>query len=107
MGYTMPSDQVNKLSNTDLNIRSEKEKTELFARLSRIEGQVRGIKGMVEKDVYCDDVLNQISSIQAAMNSVSCLILNNHLKSCLVAGIQSGETDVANELLHSMEKIMK
>ncbi|MDF2531837.1 MAG: CsoR family transcriptional regulator, partial [Clostridia bacterium] len=55
--------------------RSQTSKTSLISRLNRIEGQVRGIKGMVEKDVYCDDVLNQIAEVQSAMKSVSRLLL--------------------------------
>ena len=87
--------------------RPEKMKSSLIARLNRIEGQVRGIKGMIEKDAYCDDVLNQIASAQAAMNSVGKLILENHMKSCLIKRIQSGEMEVVDELLKTIEKMMK
>lgn len=87
--------------------RSEKMKSSLISRLNRIEGQVRGIKGMIEKDAYCDDVLNQIASAQAAMNSVSKLLLESHMKSCLISRIQSGEMEVVDELLKTIEKMMK
>lgn len=87
--------------------RSQKAKASLISRLNRIEGQVRGIKGMIEKDVYCDDVLNQISSVQSAMKSVSRLLLEGHMKSCLVNRIQSGEPEVIDELLETIEKMMK
>ena len=87
--------------------RSQKAKTSLISRLNRIEGQVRGIKGMIEKDVYCDDVLNQISAVQSAMKSVSRLLLEGHMKSCLVNRIQSGENEVIDELLETIEKMMK
>ena len=87
--------------------RPEKMKSSLISRLNRIEGQVRGIKGMIEKDAYCDDVLNQISSAQAAMNSVSRLILESHMKSCLIKRIQAGEMEVVDELLKTIEKMMK
>ncbi|HWQ29493.1 MAG TPA: metal-sensitive transcriptional regulator [Negativicutes bacterium] len=87
--------------------RSDKAKKDLIARLNRIEGQVRGIKGMIEKDIYCDDVLNQIAAVHSAMNSVSRLILDNHMKSCLVNRIQAGDVEAVDELLHTIEKLMK
>ncbi|WP_333783079.1 metal-sensitive transcriptional regulator [Lutispora saccharofermentans] len=87
--------------------RPEKMKSSLISRLNRIEGQVRGIKGMIEKDAYCDDVLNQIASAQAAMNSVSKLLLESHMKSCLINRIQAGEMEVVDELLKTIEKMMK
>ena len=87
--------------------RSQKAKTSLVSRLNRIEGQVRGIKGMVEKDIYCDDVLNQISAVQSAMKSVSRLLLEGHMKNCLVNRIQSGDAEVIDELLGTIEKMMK
>lgn len=87
--------------------RSQKMRTSLVSRLNRIEGQVRGIKGMVEKDVYCDDILNQIAAVQSAMKSVSRLILESHMKGCLVNRIQSGETEVVDELLGTIEKMMR
>ena len=90
-----------------LPLRAEKEKKDIISRLNRIEGQVRGIKGMIEKDVYCDDILNQISSVNSAMNSVSKLILKNHMKSCLIKRIQAGELDVVDELLYTIEKMLK
>lgn len=105
--HTEPSDQSCECGHKEVTIRSEKTKKDLIARLNRIEGQVRGIKGMVEKDVYCDDVLNQIAAVHSAMNSVSRLILNNHMKSCLVNRIQAGELEVVDELLYTIEKLMK
>ncbi|MGE5632378.1 MAG: metal-sensitive transcriptional regulator [Caulobacteraceae bacterium] len=87
--------------------RTQKAKASLISRLNRIEGQVRGIKGMIEKDVYCDDVLNQIAAVQSAMKSVSRLLLEGHMKSCLVNRIQSGEPEVIDELLLTIEKMMK
>ncbi|HNT03889.1 MAG TPA: metal-sensitive transcriptional regulator [Bacillota bacterium] len=91
----------------NVTVRTEKEKKDIISRLNRIEGQVRGIKGMIEKDVYCDDVLNQISSVNSAMNSVGKLILKNHMKSCLIKRIQAGELDVVDELLYTIEKMLK
>lgn len=86
---------------------SDKLKGNLISRLNRIEGQIRGVKGMIEKDVYCDDVLNQIAAIQSALNSVGKLLLENHLKSCVVQRIRSGEHEVIDELLVTVNKLMK
>lgn len=87
--------------------RSDKMKSSLISRLNRIEGQVRGVKGMIEKDAYCDDVLNQIASIQSAMNSVRKLLLESHMRSCVINKIQAGEMEVVDELLKTIEKMMK
>ncbi|EDW6383912.1 metal-sensing transcriptional repressor [Salmonella enterica subsp. enterica] len=86
---------------------SDKIKANLVARLNRIEGQIRGVKGMIEKDTYCDDVLNQIAAIQSALNSVGKILLEGHLKSCVIERIQAGENDVIDELLITVNKLMK
>lgn len=86
---------------------SEKTKNNLISRLNRIEGQIRGIRGMIEKDVYCDDVLNQISAVQSALNSVGKLLLEGHLKSCVVERIRSGDHEVIDELLTTVNKLMR
>jgi len=86
---------------------SDKTKQALIVRLNRIEGQVRGIKGMIEKDTYCDDVLIQITAIQSALKSVGNLLLENHMKSCIVERIQSGENEVVDDLLETIKKMMK
>jgi CsoR family transcriptional regulator, copper-sensing transcriptional repressor len=86
---------------------SDKTKSNLISRLNRIEGQIRGVKGMIEKDTYCDDVLNQIAAIQSALNSVGRLLLEGHMKSCVVERIQAGEHEVLDELLITMNKLMK
>lgn len=82
-------------------------KGKLTSRLNRIEGQIRGVKGMIEKDTYCDDVLNQIAAIQSALNGVGKLLLEGHMKSCIVERIQAGETEVVDELLTTVHKLMK
>ncbi|GAB7388187.1 metal-sensitive transcriptional regulator [Bacillaceae bacterium] len=87
--------------------RTEKTKQNLISRLNRIEGQVRGIKGMIEKDVYCDDILNQIAAIQSALNAVGKLLLEDHMKTCVLEQIQNGETEVIDELLQTMKKLMR
>lgn len=87
--------------------RDEAERKALFNRCSRLEGQIRGIKGMIEKDAYCDDILNQIAAAQSALQGLSRVILENHMKSCLVDRIQNGETEVVDELLVTIQKMMK
>ncbi|MFE5318208.1 metal-sensitive transcriptional regulator [Paenibacillus sp. NPDC056579] len=86
---------------------SEKAKHNLISRLNRIEGQVRGLKGLIEKDTYCDDVLNQIASVQSALNGVGKLLLEHHMKSCVVERIQEGDIEVLTELMTTMNKLMK
>jgi len=86
---------------------SDAVKSNLISRLNRVEGQIRGIKGMIEKDTYCDDVLNQIAAVQSALNSVGKLLLEGHMKSCVVERIQAGETEVVDELLLTVQKLMK
>ncbi|MCY9659469.1 metal-sensitive transcriptional regulator [Paenibacillus chondroitinus] len=86
---------------------SEKTKNNITTRLNRIEGQIRGVKGLIEKDTYCDDVLNQIAAIQSALNGVGKLLLENHLRSCVIERIQEGDDDVIAELLTTVNKLMK
>jgi DNA-binding FrmR family transcriptional regulator len=86
---------------------SEQMKDNLTKRLNRIEGQIRGVKAMIERDTYCDDVLNQIAAVQAALNGVGKLLLEGHLKSCVVERIQAGESEVVDELLKTVHKLMK
>lgn len=86
---------------------SDKVKSNLITRLNRIEGQIRGVKGMIEKDTYCDDVLNQIAAIQSALNGVGRMLLEGHMKSCVIERIQEGDHEVIDELLITMNKLMK
>ncbi|WP_307203464.1 metal-sensitive transcriptional regulator [Paenibacillus harenae] len=86
---------------------SDKMKANLTTRLNRIEGQIRGVKAMIEKDTYCDDVLNQIAAVQSALNGVGKLLLEGHMKSCIVERIQAGENEVIDELLTTVQKLMK
>lgn len=79
----------------------------LLHRLNRIEGQVRGIRGMVEKEAYCTDILTQVSAVQAALNSFSRELLKNHMKTCVVQDIQNGHLEVVDDLLHTIQKFMK
>lgn len=86
---------------------SDKVKNNLVTRLNRIEGQIRGIKGLIEKDTYCDDVINQISATQSALNSVAKILLEGHMKSCVVERIQEGDLEVLDEILVTIQKLMK
>lgn len=87
--------------------RENVEQKDLLTRLNKIEGQVRGIKNMVEGDRYCVDILTQVSAIQAALNSFNKLLLSNHIRSCVVKDIQEGNTDVVDELCSTIQKLMK
>lgn len=82
-------------------------KNGLTSRLNRIEGQIRGIKGMIERDTYCDDVLNQLAAVQSALNSVGRLLLQEHMKSCVIERIEAGEHEVIDELMITVNKLMK
>lgn len=82
-------------------------KNSLTSRLNRIEGQVRGIKGLIEKDTYCDDVLNQIAAVQSALNGVGKLLLEGHMKSCVIERMQAGEPEVIDELLVTVKKLIR
>ncbi|CAG9622045.1 metal-sensitive transcriptional regulator [Sutcliffiella rhizosphaerae] len=86
---------------------SQEVKKALVSRLNRIEGQVRGVKRLVENDTYCDDVLTQIAAIQSALNGLGKLLLEGHMKSCVVERIQEGDTEVLDELLITVKKLMK
>lgn len=86
---------------------SETTKKNLVTRLNRIEGQVRGIKGLIERDTYCDDVITQISACQAALNSVAKILLEAHMKECVVDRIQEGDLEVLDEVLVTIQKLMK
>ncbi|HVJ47704.1 metal-sensitive transcriptional regulator [Desulfitobacterium sp.] len=85
----------------------EKTIQELSNRLNRIEGQIRGVKGMIERHVYCDDVLNQISSAQSALDGVAKILLTKHMKSCVKERLDSGDTQVVDEVLHTVFRMMR
>jgi DNA-binding FrmR family transcriptional regulator len=88
--------------------REDLEYKALMNRLNRIEGQVRGIKKMVETDVYCTDILTQVSAIQAALNAFNKELLTNHVKTCVVDNIKNGnEDEVIDELMLTIKKLMK
>ena len=88
-------------------LRSEEEKKKLINRLNRIEGQVRGLKGMVERNSYCADILVQSAAVNAAIYSFNRDLLSKHIKSCVMNDIKSGNDGAAEELIHLLEKMMK
>jgi DNA-binding FrmR family transcriptional regulator len=80
-------------------------KRRLAARLRKIEGQVRGVAGMIERDVYCDDVLNQITAVEAALSGVRRLLLEAHIRSCVVEQVRQGRDEVIDELMLTIGKM--
>lgn len=87
--------------------RSEQEHKSLINRLNRIEGQVRGIKRMVETDIYCTDILIQVSAINAALNAFNRELLGNHIRTCVADNIRNGNDEVIDELISTLQKLMK
>lgn len=87
--------------------RDEEELHSLMNRLSRIEGQVRGVRKMLEDEAYCTDVLTQVTAIQAALNAFNRELLANHIKSCVVEDIRNGSDEVVDDLVATLQKLMK
>lgn len=87
--------------------RSEEELKDLIHRLNRIEGQIRGIKNMVENDAYCADILTQSSAVSAAVNAFNRELLNHHLHHCVIRDIKEGNEEVVDELTKLLQKLMK
>lgn len=87
--------------------RDDKEYKDLINRLSRIEGQIRGIRNMVEQDSYCPDILTQVSAANSALNSFSKVLLANHIKTCVVEDIKAGKEESVDELATLLQKLMK
>ena len=87
--------------------RSQEEYKSLQNRLNRIEGQVRGIKSMVEKDAYCTDILVQVAAVNAALNSFSKVLLASHIKTCVVDDIRAGKDETIDELVATIQKLMR
>lgn len=79
----------------------------LAKRMNRIEGQVRGIKGMIEKGIYCDDILNQMSAVQSALHAVSRLLLQSHMKTCVMERLKEGDQEVIEEFMKTVSKLTK
>ncbi|MBE7005116.1 MAG: metal-sensing transcriptional repressor [Ruminococcaceae bacterium] len=87
--------------------RPEEERRRLINRLSRIEGQIRGLRGMIERDAYCADILTQSAAASAALNAFNKELLTRHISTCVVRDIQSGDEDAARELAELVRKLMK
>ena len=87
--------------------RTPEEHKALLNRLSRIEGQIRGIKGMVERDVYCTDILIQVAAVNAALNSFNKELLAEHIRNCVVRDIREGKDETIEELVVILQKLMK
>ena len=88
-------------------VRSEDERRALINRLRRVEGQIRGIRGMLERDAYCADILTQSAAVSAAMNGFNRALLNAHLRNCVVRDIRAGDDSVVDELTDLLQKLMK
>ena len=87
--------------------RSETEAKDLITRLNRIEGQIRGIRGMIERDAYCVDVLTQVSAASSALNSFSKVLLASHIKTCVAQDIREGKDETVDELVSTLQKLMR
>lgn len=87
--------------------RSEAEYKRLLNRLSRIEGQVRGIRGMVERDAYCPDILVQVAAVNAALNAFNKELLASHIRTCVARDIREGNDETIDELVATLQKLMK
>lgn len=87
--------------------RGEDELKRLTHRLSRIEGQVRGLREMLQRDAYCTDILTQVSAVNAALNSFSRELLSEHIHTCVADGIRAGNDAVVDELMVTLHKLMK
>lgn len=88
-------------------MRSEEEYKKLINRLNRIEGQVRGVKGMVENNAYCTEILIQVSAINAALNAFNRELLSNHIHTCVADDIRNGKDETIDELVMTLQKLMK
>ena len=87
--------------------RSEEEVKALIHRLNRIEGQIRGIRGMVERDAYCIDILTQVGAASAALNSFTKVLLANHIRTCVAQDIREGNDETIEELVTTLQKLMR
>ena len=87
--------------------RSAEESKQLIHRLNRIEGQIRGIRGMVEKDAYCTDILMQVAAASAALNAFTRELLGSHIRSCVAQDIRDGKDETIDELVATLQKLMK
>jgi len=95
-----------KCGENDVSPRTENVTKNLTTRLNRIEGQVKGIKSMIDRGVYCDDVLTQIAAVQSAMSSVAKILLESHMRTCVAQRLQSGDDAVVDELIKTFGRLL-
>ena len=88
-------------------VRTPEEQKALIHRLNRVEGQIRGIRGMIEKDAYCVDILGQVSAANCALNSFAKELLSEHLRTCVAEDIRAGSDEKLEELVKTLQKLMK
>ena len=88
-------------------VRPEEERKKLINRLNRMEGQIRGIRGMVENNAYCADILTQSAAVSAAINAFNRELLSNHIRGCVARDIRAGRDEVIEELAATLQKLMK
>ena len=88
-------------------MRSEDERKKLINRLNRIEGQIRGIKGMIENDQYCTDILVQSAAVNAAVNAFNRELIANHIRGCVTRDLKNGDEETIDELVATLQKLMK
>ena len=87
--------------------RSESDRKKLINRLSRIEGQIRGIRGMVERNAYCPDILVQCAAASAALNAFNRDLIGSHIKGCVVRDLKNGDESTVDELVETVQRLMK
>ena len=87
-------------------MRDESEKKALLNRLSRIEGQIRGISRMIDEDAYCIDVITQINAVSGALSSLTKIILEDHIRTCVATDVREGRTEKLDELTETLRKLM-
>lgn len=88
-------------------VRPEEEYRDLITRLNRIEGQIRGIRGMVEKDAYCIDILGQVAAASGALSSFTKVLLSSHIRHCVAEDVREGNEEKLDELVRTLQKLMK
>ena len=88
-------------------VRDPKEQKDLINRLNRIEGQIRGIRGMLENDAYCIDILNQVSAANSALNSFTKALLAQHIRTCVAEDLHQGNDEKLEELVKTLQKLMR
>jgi DNA-binding FrmR family transcriptional regulator len=102
-----PMDENKECCCSRTKVRSDAEYRDLITRLNRIEGQIRGIRGMVEKDAYCIDILGQVAAVSGALNSFTKILLSSHIRSCVAEDVREGNEEKLDELVRTLQKLMK